>query len=293
MVLDIFRKNVPSREEEQQRQKNAAILDLALLQRSKIHIQFDQSLTNLSGVTATLLALNTNGLVLELGGISNIKDRFIGQPLTCFFKIVEREDRHREIFYNFQSTILRVRNLPDKPPQIAVSFPASLQGAQRRKSLRMKPDLQQFTHIALWKYDSGGGFDIAKPTFGHGHFKSNQAGIENLSAGGVRIFLRKALLKEQDLEPQKGNRFILFATFSETIVKLRREYWLICKINNIQRDPVSGDVVLGLEFIANGVRQPETGKVEWSKIEDNVIDDLAQRIYQWHVNLYRTKGISG
>ncbi|WP_428563370.1 MAG: pilus assembly protein PilZ [Solidesulfovibrio sp. DCME] len=293
MVLDLFRKNISSREEEQQRQKNAAILDLALLQRSKIHIQFDQTLTNLSGVSGTILALNTNGIILELSGVSSLKDRFIGQPLTCFLKIVERDDRHREIFYNFQSTILRVKNLADKPPQIAVSFPTHLQGAQRRKSLRMKPDLQQFAHIALWKYDSSGGFDIAKPTVGLSHFKSTHASIENLSAGGLRITLRKALLKEQGIAPQKGHRFILFTTFSEIIPKIRHEYWLVCKVNNIQPNPVSGDIILGLEFVANGVRQPESGKVEWSKIEDNVIDDLAQRIYQWHVNLYRNKGISG
>ena len=47
---------------------------------------------------------------------------------------------------------------------------------------------------------------------------------------------------------------------------------------------------LGLEFVANGVRQ-ESGKVEWSKIEDNVIDDMAQRIYLWHVSLYRDRGL--
>ena len=56
-------------------------------------------------------------------------------------------------------------------------------------------------------------------------------------------------------------------------------------------DPVSGEIALGLEYVANGLRQ-ESGKVEWSKIEDNVIDDMAQRIYLWHVSLYRDRGLA-
>ena len=46
-----------------------------------------------------------------------------------------------------------------------------------------------------------------------------------------------------------------------------------------------------MEFIASGIRQAETGKIAWEKVADNVIDDLAQRIYQWHLALYREKGL--
>lgn len=293
MVLDLFRKGSSSKEEESQQQKNAAILDLALLQRAKVAIQFSHDISKLSQISGVIMSLSEAGLVLELSGITTVTERFIDQPITCFFKIVERDERHREIFYTFRTTILRARHIADKPPQIAVSFPKNLQGSQRRKSLRMKPDLQQFSHISLWRYDASGGFDINKPSVSHSHFKNNVARIDNISAGGLRISLRRDLLKEQDLAPEKGHRFIIFATFSDDIPKLRTEYWLVCKINNTQRDPVSGDMVLGFEFIAHGLRQPETGKVEWSKIMDNVIDDLAQRIYQWHVTLYRTKGLSG
>jgi len=292
MVLDLLRKKKSSKEEELERRRNAAILDLAMVQRSKVHIKFDPTTTNITGVSGSVMALNGAGLVLELSGVANLKERFVGQKISCFLKIVEREDRHREIFYNFETTILRIRQHPDKLPQIAVSFPDALHGAQRRKSLRMKPDIQYFSHIAAWKYDASGGFNMAKPTVAHGHFKNNQALLENISAGGLRLLLRRALIKEQSLAPQKGDRFIVFFTFAETAPKLRDEYWLVCKINNIQLDPVAGDVTLGLEFIASGLRQTESGKVAWTKIADNVIDDMAQRIYQWHVTLYRDKGLT-
>lgn len=293
MVLDLLRKKKFSREEELERRRNAAILDSAMAQRAKVHIRFDEAATGVTGVTGTIMAVESAGLVLELGGLTSLPERFVGQKIVCFLKVVEGGDRHREIFYTFDTTILRIRQQPDSLPQVAVAFPRTLQGAQRRKSLRMKPDLGQFSHIAVWKYEASGGFDLARPTVSHAHFKSGQALLENISAGGLRLVLRRALVKEQGLAPERGHRFILFFTFAEAVPKLRNEYWIVCKISNTQRDPVTGDLKLGMEFIAHGVRQAESGKVEWSKIEDNVIDDMAQRIYQWHVALYRDKGLSG
>jgi len=292
MVLDLLRRKKPSKEEEQERRRTADILDMAMGQRAKVSVQFDEKDTNLTGVTATVMGVNDAAVLLELGGVSALKDRFVGKSITCFFRIVEREDRHREIFYNFTCEILRIRQKPDGPPQVAVSFPASLVGAQRRKSLRMRPDFQQFSHISLWKYEACGGFDINKPSVGHTHFKHGLAQIDNISAGGLRMVIRRAHLKESNLSPKKGDRFILFFTFHEKVPKLRDEYWLVAKVNNIQPDPVAGDLALGLEYIANGVRQPESSKVEWSKIADNVIDDMAQRIYLWHVALYRDRGLA-
>jgi len=292
MVFDILSKKKHNAEEERIRKRNAAILDLAIVQRSKIYIKFAQEATNITGVTGTIMAMNSSGIVLEISGVTTLKERFIGQNINCFFKIIEREGKHREFFYSFNTSILRIRQQPERLLQLAVSFPNALEGTQRRKSLRMRPDLDQFSHLAFWRYDSSGGFDIAKPTISLPQFKNSLAGLDNISAGGLRLTIRRQILREQQFDPHKGERFILFFTFTESFPKLRSEYWMISKINNIQLDPVSGDAVLGMEFVANGVRNQESGKVEWSKISDNVIDDMAQRIYQWHLALYRDKGLT-
>jgi hypothetical protein len=291
MAFDILRKKKNDAVEEQTRRRNAGILDFAIVQRSKIYIKFIEDVTNISGITANILAMNNAGLVLELGGVTTLKDHVIGQRISCFFKIIEREGKHREIFYTFITSILRIRELPDKHVQIVVSFPGAIQGTQRRKSLRMKPDLNQFSHVALWRYEASGGFDIAKPTISYQNFKNSHAHLENISAGGLRFVVKRLIIKEQALDIHKGDRFILFFTFSENLSKLRSEYWLVSKVNNVQVDPITGDGTIGMEYIANGVRKEESGKVEWSKISDNVIDDMAQRIYQWHLALYREKGI--
>ena len=292
MVFDLLRKRKHSKEEEQERLRVAAILDNALLQRSKMHIRFSQEASNISNVTGLLVAMDVSAMVLELDGVGSLKDRFIGQGMNCFFRIVEREDKHREIFYSFETKILRIRQSKSNVVQVAVSIPDTIQGTQRRKSLRLKPDLQKFSHLAFWKYDASGGFDINKPTIPLAHFKNNLAFLDNMSAGGLRLSLRRAVIKEQDFVLGKGDRFILFFTFAEKLPKQLEEYWLVAKINNIRLEPVSGDMTLGMEFIASGSRQVDSGKIAWAKVTDNVIDDLAQRIYHWHLALYRDKGLA-
>lgn len=291
MVLDLFKKRNPAKEENEARQRVAAIIEDAVGQRSKVHIRFDESVTAITGVTGTILAADGGAMVLELSGIGALKDHFIGQPIECFFRLIDRENRNREIFYTFQTKILRIRQVATGP-QIAVNFPSTIDGSQRRKSLRLRPDLQKFSHLAFWKYDASGGFDITKPHVTHQHFKQNFALLENVSAGGMRLTIRRPVLKEQQLALQKGDRFIVFFTFAEELAKLRQEYWLVVKINNIRPDQVTGDVNLGMEYVAHGERQAESGKIAWHKVDDNVIDDLAQRIYHWHLALYRERGLS-
>jgi hypothetical protein len=291
MVFDMLRKRKSSREDEQERRRIAVILDTALVQRSKLHIRFDQTVSNITGVSGVIIAMDGQAMVLEISGLASLTDRFLGQDIACFFRIVERDDRHREIFYSFTTKILRIRHAQTQTVQIAVTVPESLEGTQRRKSLRLMPDLQKFSHLAFWKYDASGGFDITKPTLSHSHFKNGLSLLDNLSAGGLRLTLRRAVIKEQGLVLQKGDRFIVFFTFAERLPKQLEEYWLVVKLNNIRLEPVSGDMTLGMEFIASGIRQAETGKIAWEKVADNVIDDLAQRIYQWHLALYREKGL--
>jgi hypothetical protein len=290
MALDLFKKKKSSREENQERQRIATIIDEAIVQRTKIHIRFDETATALKGISGLIIAMDSNTVVMELHGIATLKDNYIGQNISCFFRFIDRANKKREIFYTFFVKILKIRNTKASL-QIAVNLPENLDGSQRRKSIRLKPELQKFSHLAFWKYDASGGFDISKPTIAHTHFKNSLVFLDNVSAGGMRLIIRSIIVKENDITLQKGDRFIVFFTFSDELAKLRNEYWLICKINNIRIDAINNDMTLGMEYIANGTRQAESGKIAWNKVDDNVIDDLAQRIYHWHLALYREKGI--
>lgn len=292
-MLDLFKKRKSSKEDEENRRRRVtAILDQAMGQRAKLHIRFDEAATTITGVSGTIMAVDGGAMILDLSGIGALKESFVGQSMECFFRLVDRDNRNREIFYTFHTRILRIRQSSASGPRLVAAIPESVDGSQRRKSLRLKPDLEKFSHIAFWKYDASGGFDIAKPHISHQHFKQNLALLDNVSAGGLRLLLRQPVLKEQQLSLQKGDRFIVFFTFAEELTRLRQEYWLVVKINNIRVEAADGDVNLGMEFIANGERQAEAGKIAWNKVDDNVIDDLAQRIYHWHLALYRDRGLS-
>ena len=293
MVLELFRKGKSAREEDERRRRDAAILDDAMTQRAKVHVTFDETDSSLKGVTASILEVRAEELVLELGGLASLKERFVGRIITCFFRVFTHDERHREIFYTFDAAILSIKQVSAAQPRISVSFPASLQGTQRRKSLRLRPDLNRFVHIALWRYDAAGGFDFPHPIVADSHFKASLVVLENISAGGMRLLFHRALLMKQGLNPKIGDRCIVFFSISTAASKLRNEFWFIGKVNNSFVDPISRDVTLGLEFCADGVRQPETEKIIWSRIKDNVVEDLAQHIYQWHLALYRDKGLAG
>lgn len=291
MVLGLLRKQKANKEDDTGRQRVADILDAALAQRSKLSIRFDTAASSLTGVTGQILSMDGGLLVLELDGVAQLTPKFIGQNIVCFFRIVERQDRHREIFYSFTVAIRNIRQSKTDALLVATDLPATVDGTQRRKSLRVPPDLEKFSHLAFWKYDSSGGFDIANPTVCLQQFRDTLAVLENISAGGLRLAIRRDVLQQQRLTPKKGDRFIVFFTFAADDSRLRNEYWLVAKANNVRLDPVSGDVTLGLEFIANGTRQPDSNKIAWGKVDDNVIEDLAQRLYEWYLTLYRDRGL--
>jgi hypothetical protein len=69
------------------------------------------------------------------------------------------------------------------------------------------------------------------------------------------------------------------------------ECWLIAKTASAYEDFVTKDVNIGLEFIGQGRIDPETQKVVWKKVVDNVIEDIATWTHHWHLELYREKGL--
>ena len=290
MALDIFKKKKSSKEEDLKKRRSFLILEEAISQRSKIHIQFEDNITSLKNITGQIIGIVNDNLQIELQGISRLTDTFINNKISGFFRLTDRENRNKEIFYSFLSTITGIKNT-SLAILVSVSFPENIEGTQRRKSIRLKPDLNKFSLLALWKYDSSDGFDISKPTITHSNFKNLTTFLDNISAGGFRIILKHSIVTEQTLLFSKGNRFIIYFKFIDEFPGLRTDFWLVGKINNIYTDVMNHDMTAGFEFIANGIKQLDSGKITWNKVDDNVIEDLAQRIYHWHLSLYRDKGI--
>lgn len=265
------------------------LLDEALAQRSKFHLSLDASVTGIGDLSASLINVGGKELTLELSGVKRVPDSWFGASLRCFFQIAERKAKAKQRYYQFNSRIVST-NTRNDIAFLRVSFPEKIVPGQRRKSLRVRADLARFEHAALWRYEGSGNFDLKKPLISFEHFRGGLAAIENLSAGGMRLTLKYALLKGKELAPKKNDRFILHIALAGTDPSAADPFWIIAKINNVLGDYVTKDVSLGLEFAVEGVPDPATGKVRWKKVEDNAIDRLGQTTYLWHVEFYREKG---
>lgn len=292
MVLNILKKRPQTPEEEKSFSRAMDILDQALLQRGKFHIVFDQAVTNLQGVTCSLLSFDASLLVLEATGLRSAKVSFEGSTVTAYFKILEKHPKHREVFYSFTTILERVKIDAAGLVQLHLRTPPALESAQRRKSFRIKPSSRHFQHLAVWRYDHAGGFDLNKPFIAHDHFQRASAAIGDISAGGMRLEIEYPLLKEHRVDLKRGDRFVINIHFTPRDETSFPPFWIIGKISNVQTDPISKDARLGVEFVAFGHPDENTGKVSWRKVEDNIVPDLAHITYAWHLEEYREKGVS-
>ncbi|NMC50344.1 MAG: pilus assembly protein PilZ, partial [Desulfovibrio sp.] len=132
---------------------------------------------------------------------------------------------------------------------------------------------------------------LREPLAGMKQFQSGAASLLDISAGGLRLVLKKDLVRENGLELSANPRFVVFLHFSESLTRYPDEVWLVARTKFSETDFVTGDVNLGLEFIGEGVADPGTGKVTWRKVVDHTVEVVAQRTCQWHIELYRDKGL--
>lgn len=273
------------------RQQIAEVFDTALSQRSKFHLEFDKSVTSLTNLGGSLLDFNAQALRLELTGLRAVPESWAGASLTCYFRITDRANRSAHVFYSFDTSIRKIEQKSEGVAVLTLACPAVLSRSQRRQSMRVNTDLRHFAVLSFWVYGQNG-FDMDSPFLTLEPLARKQARVDNLSAGGMRLVLTGAFVRASKAQVDKGTRFIVQMHIRNLENGQEDPYWLIARISNSVRDFVSKDVVLGLEFIAEGRLDPETRKVGWKKVQGNVIPGIGKWTYKWNLDVYREKGLS-
>ncbi len=291
MAFDRLKRSPPKEDSEAAAKRLAETFDQALLQRSKLFLTFDEDVTSLGSITGTVHRFTKKLLFVETTSVSSVSSRWNGATVTCFFKLHESRPRPHDTFYMFTTTLVDSRPGLQGAIVLELDFPASLESGQRRKSMRVSPDRDKFEQIAVWRYGQGQSLDLREPLADRRQFQSGAAILLDISAGGLRLVLKKSLIREKDLELSTNPRFVVFLHFSESLPRYPDAIWLVARAKFAETDFVTGDVRLGLEFIGEGVADPGTGKVAWRKVVDHTVEAVAQRTYQWHLELYRDKGI--
>ena len=283
-----------SRDADDAKRKQQVILDLLediRDQRAKIKLEFDEGVTSIKDLTATLLEYDVNGMIVEVSSLKGATHAFDGAHLSCFFRVRDREARGREQYLTFDSSVQAVEQRPSGMVHFSLAFPQNLKSAQLRRSVRVKVDGRKVPELTLWP-DFSGWQDMSKLTalLGPEQLAEREFKVDNFSANGLRLLVNSTLMHEVLPEPVKGTRY---AVHFEAVAEPGAQpatFWVQAVLRNVFRDPQSSETALGFEFVAEGFMDEKHGLV-WKPLRFDEVSGLGKFVFKWNLDLYREKGM--
>jgi len=283
-----------SKEEEDSKRKKKVILDLLediRDQRAKIKLEFDEGVTSIKNLTATLLEFDASGMTVEVSSLKGATRAFDGVQLSCFFRVRDRQARGREQFLTFDTSVQGVAQRPSGMVHFTLAFPQNLRSAQLRRSVRVKVDARKVPELTLWP-DFSGWQDMSKltPVLGVEHLAAREFKVDNFSANGLRLLVNSSLMQAAMPEPVKGTRYAArFQAIAEPGAP-PASFWVGAVLRNVFRDPQTSETALGFEFVAEGSMDEKLGLV-WKPLRFDEVSGLGKFVFKWNLDLYREKGM--
>lgn len=283
-----------SKENDDEKRKQQIILDLLediRDQRAKIKLEFDEGITSIKDLTATLLEYDVNGMTVEVSSLKGATRAFDGVVLSCFFRVRDRETRGREQYLTFDTRVRSVEQRPSGMVHFSLAFPQNLKSAQLRRSVRVKVDSRKVPELTVWP-DFSGWQDVNKLTavFSADQLLNREFKVDNFSANGLRLLANSTLMHTAMPEPVKGTRYtVQFRAISEP-GSPAASFWVSAALRNVFRDPQTSETALGFEFIAEGYMDEKHGLV-WKPLKFDEVSGLGKFVFKWNLDLYREKGM--
>jgi len=260
-------------------------------QRAKLKLEFEAGLTSIGDLTGALIDFDESGLVVEVASLKNATRAFDGAPLSCYFRVHDREVRGREQYLTFETVVRSTALRPSGVVHFNLAFPTDLKSAQLRRSVRVKVDGKQVPELTVWD-DFSGRVDLEKrkPLLGAEQLKAAQFRVDNFSANGLRLLVSAPLMRTALPQPTKGARFAMrFAAVAEPGAA-PATFWAAAVLRNIFYDPQKSETALGFEFVAEGTMDEEQGMV-WRPLKFDEVSGLGKFVFKWNLDLYREKGM--
>ena len=283
-----------SRDADDAKRRQQVILDLLediRDQRAKIKLEFDEGVTSIKDLTATLLEYDASGMTVEVSSLKNTTHAFDGVHLSCFFRVRDREARGREQYLTFDTSVRTVEQRPSGSVHFSLAFPQNLKSAQLRRSVRVKVDGRKVPELTLWP-DFSGWQDMSKLTalLGPEQLAAREFKVDNFSANGLRLLVNSVLMHAVMPEPVKGTRYAVhFEAVAEPGAQ-PASFWVQTVLRNVFRDPQTGETALGFEFVAEGSMDEKHGLV-WRPLRFDEVSGLGKFVFKWNLDLYREKGM--
>lgn len=280
-----------SSDDERKRQVILDLLEDIRDQRAKIKLEFDEGVTSIKDLTATLLEYDVSGMVVEVSSLKGAPRAFDGANISCYFRVRDREARGRERYLTFDSAVQSVTQRPSGMVHFSLAFPQNLKSAQLRRSVRVKVDLRKVPELTVWP-DFSGWRDLEKlpAVFGTEQLAERGFKVDNFSANGVRLVVTSGLMHEAMPEPVKGTRYAMRFSAVADPGAPAATFWVQAALRNVFRDPHTSETALGFEFVAEGVMDEKLGLV-WRPLKFDEVSGLGKFVFKWNLDLYREKGM--
>ncbi|MDP2848564.1 MAG: hypothetical protein Q8O35_10280 [Humidesulfovibrio sp.] len=260
-------------------------------QRAKIKLEFDEGVTSIKDITATLLEYDTSGMTVEVSALKGATHAFDGVNIACFFRVRDRDARDREQYLTFDTNVRNVEQRPSGAVHFSLSFPQNLRSAQLRRSVRVKVDGRKVPELTLWP-DFSGWQDMSKLTavLGADQLASREFKVDNFSANGLRLLVSSSLMHSAMPDPVKGTRYAVHFRAIAEPGAAPASFWVSAALRNVFRDPQTSETALGFEFVAEGFMDEKHGLV-WRPLRFDEVSGLGKFVFKWNLDLYREKGM--
>ncbi|QAZ68893.1 PilZ domain-containing protein [Solidesulfovibrio carbinolicus] len=265
------------------------LLEEALAQRSRCHLSLPENVVGLKNLDCAILEATNRGILLESIGKAAAGSHWVGLDVKGYFRVAIKRQTLEETFYTFNSHIKAAAASPAGLARLRLAEPERLVFGQRRKSLRLEPDLDRLREAFFWRYDKAAGFSLDYPALRSADFRNGRARLLNLSAGGLGLAVSAALAGPRGLEAAKGDRLVVRLELDEPRAVTAGDFWMVAKVCHVATLGCDGDLQFGLQFLASGSLDAKAGKIRWQPVEGHVIPELADILYYWHLDRHRER----
>ncbi|TVQ98505.1 MAG: hypothetical protein EA399_09760 [Desulfovibrionales bacterium] len=273
-------------------------------------------------VIGSLRDVATRGVTVEVPGLNAASTTWIGRMVVCYFRVRDPA-RNADIFYNFTSPILDVA-LSRTGSSLTLELPATMDIGQRRSNIRLDPASGDILNFSLWEESAlfarctqAGRTRLCSPVITGQHFAKGVVSVQDVSAGGIKVRLRKRLFTasqtesdpgvhqragtgEEILSPGgnvsgplawgRGVKLVIWLVLAEHAGNTHRVFWLRGRIRYKREDYQTKDLDFGVELSHFG-KNDQQGKFTWSAVQENEIQELGAWVYHRYLERFR-RGIA-
>lgn len=271
----------------------------AITQRSKFEVQFHSKDEKRRSTFCSPLDFSNDTLTLEAAGLKNISKHWVGRNIDCFFRV--QDEKHNYTYYTFTGPIAGLRPVSSEICHVYLKTPEKLERKQRRAALRVDPPEQYILGLALWEGKELSGRDEydmnikhwGKPALAFIPGKKNQLSLDNISAGGIKITVKRKHAKECALPFTIGDLLMVLLDLWEPETGERMRFWVACRVRNPFIDFETHDVEVGLQFI-DQLQLQENSQYKLEKIPQTMrfeVEEIGNWAMHRHLEIYREKGL--